>query len=97
MESRRAIRHAVYAQGFFGRRLSRFSPRSYRLAEDAVRLQPAPWAGHFTKERKMVKKILAALLLASAVAFAPVAASAHYTGYRHHHHGYGHHYHHYCR
>ena len=42
----------------------------------------------------MVKKILAALLLASAVAFAPVTASAHYTdtGYRHHHHGYGHHY-----
>jgi hypothetical protein len=28
------------------------------------------------KERKMVKKILAAVLLASAVAFAPVAASA---------------------
>ena len=45
----------------------------------------------------MVKKILAALLLASAVAFAPVAAWAHYTGYSHHHHGYGHHYHHYCR
>jgi hypothetical protein len=62
-----------------------------------MRLQPLPWAGHFTKERKMVKKILAALLLASSVAFAPVAASAHYTGYRHHHHGYGHHYHHYCR
>ncbi len=47
----------------------------------------------------MVKKILAALLLASAVAFAPVAASAHYTGYPHHHHhyGYGHHYHHHYR
>jgi len=45
----------------------------------------------------VVKKILAVLLLASAVAFAPVAASAHYTGYPHHHHyGYGHHYgHHY--
>ena len=46
----------------------------------------------------MVKKILAALLLASSVAFAPVAASA-CSGYPHHHHhyGYGHHYHHHYR
>jgi hypothetical protein len=72
-------------------------PASALVHEDAMLLQPAQWAGHVTKERKMVKRILAALLLASAVAFAPVAASAHYTGYRHHHHGYGHHYHHYCR
>ena len=48
----------------------------------------------------MLKRILAALALTTAVAFAPIAAEAHYTGHPHHHgyhHGYHHHYHHYHR
>jgi hypothetical protein len=47
----------------------------------------------------MVKKILMAMILTSAVAFAPVAAWAHYTGYphHHHHHDYHHHDHHHHR
>jgi len=47
-----------------------------------------------------MKKILAALALATAVAFTPFAAEAHYTGYHHrhgYHHGYHHYHHHYHR
>ena len=43
----------------------------------------------------MLNRIIAALALAAAVAFAPVAAEAHYTGHpRHHHITYHHHHHH---
>jgi hypothetical protein len=34
----------------------------------------------------MLKKIIAALALTAAVALAPIAAQAHYTGHPHHHH-----------
>ena len=44
----------------------------------------------------MLKRIIAALALTGAVAFAPIAAEAHYTGHpHHHHHEYHHHHHHY--
>jgi len=80
----------------------RFRDRSYKFANSVYRSSAQLWAESVSKEKNMMKKIFTAMLLASAISFAPVAAwaqnepaeSAPAETHHHHHHHHEHHHHH---
>ena len=82
--------------------MPRFRDRSYKFANSVYRSSAQLWAESVSKEKNMMKKIFTAMLLASAISFAPVAAWAQNepaesapaeTHHHHHHHHHEHHHH----